>query len=389
MAKIKINPEILHWAMERSEIEPEQIAQKVHVKPQKIQQWLSGQTFPTFSQLRTLAKVLYLPVGYFFLKKPPKLKPALADFRALPDTQKGKFSVDLQAVLEDALRKRDWYREWRMQQETEPLPFVGKFTPHAEIKEVVREIKNVLKIKDYPAEGTHSWSEHLRKLIDLAEKAGVLIFMRGVVGSNNKRPLNVQEFRGFTIVDNIAPIIFINAQDSIAGRIFTFAHEFAHLLTGTSGVSNPEMTPAAITKDLEEIEVYCNQVAAEFLVPEPMMRAFWDNRNTTIKNVENIANIFKVSSFVALYRSYDLKFIEYQDLLEIYQVLEQNIKIEKDKTGGGDFYRTFLNRNSKRFVRELVFAVAEEQTLYLEASKLLNVKPSTLDKIRDHLVLEE
>lgn len=388
MAKMKINPAIINWAIDRLEMLPEQLAQKVHVKPEKIKQWMSGKDYPTFNQLRMLAKSLYIPVGYFFLKQPPQIKPAIADFRTLPNTQKGKFSIDLQSVLEDALRKRDWYRQWRMQQGAEPLPFVGKFKPGEDIQKVVQMIKIVLKIKDYSAEGTNSWSDHLKKLVNRGEKAGVLVFMRGVVGSNNKRTLSVEEFRGFTIVDRFAPIIFINAQDSIAGRIFTFVHEFAHLLTGTSGVSNPEITPDAFTENQEEIETFCNKVAAEFLLPARMMQSFWNDRNDTIQNIEMLAQTFKVSNFVALYRSYHLHFIDYKAFNESYRILEQKVKVEKDKSSGGDFYRTFLNRNSRRFVQELFLAVSEEQTGYMEASRLLSVKPSTLDKLKDHLMFE-
>lgn len=43
-------------------------------------------------------------------------------------------------------------------------------------------------------------------------------------------PLCVDEFCGFALADSFAPVIFINARDNMARRIFTFAHKLACLL---------------------------------------------------------------------------------------------------------------------------------------------------------------
>ncbi len=40
----------------------------------------------------------------------------------------------------------------------------------------------------------------------------------GVVGSNTRRKLDIEEFRGFMLYDEYAPLIFINANDSISGK---------------------------------------------------------------------------------------------------------------------------------------------------------------------------
>ena len=230
MSQMAINTAIVRWARERIDLPLPLLAKKMGTKPNNIYAWESGEKQPTFRQLRLLAKYLFIPLGYFFLKEPPQVAPLLPDFRTLPENQRGKFGIDLQEVIEDTLRKRDWYREWRVQQGAESLPFIGKFSVHDNTVKIAEDIRQVLQIAEFPLKNTKSWSHHLSNLTSGIENIGILVFQRGVVGSNNTRPLNVDEFRGFAIADPYAPIIVINSKDSTAARIFTLAHELAHAL---------------------------------------------------------------------------------------------------------------------------------------------------------------
>lgn len=61
---------------------------------------------------------------------------------------------------------------------------------------------------------------------------GVFVVMNGVVNNNNKRKLDVTEFRGFVLHDEYAPFVFINNNDAVSGKIFTLIHEIARILLG-------------------------------------------------------------------------------------------------------------------------------------------------------------
>lgn len=118
MTQAKINPAILRWARGRLQLTEAEIARKVGLKkkPERVQAWEQGEAFPTFRQAQELARALRIPFGYLFLSRPPLTTLPIADFRTLPEAQRGKFSPELEDVLNDARRKRDWLRKRRIQE---------------------------------------------------------------------------------------------------------------------------------------------------------------------------------------------------------------------------------------------------------------------------------
>ena len=94
--------------------------------------------------------------------------------------------------------------------------------------------ENILPAKKYIDLDEFWYTEHRDKdsafkyLRQKLEDKGVIVMQSGVVGSNNRHRLNVNEFRGFLLYDDIAPLIFINSRDSKAGKIFTLIHEYIH-----------------------------------------------------------------------------------------------------------------------------------------------------------------
>jgi Zn-dependent peptidase ImmA (M78 family) len=240
------------------------------------------------------------------------------------------------------------------------------------VENIANDIRQRLSLAVDQRRSLPSWKEALSQMIEKAEELGVLVMASSIVGSNTHRKLLVDEFRGFVLVDEYAPLVFLNSSDSKAAQMFTLAHELAHVWLGESGVldSGPDQFSS------KQVEKWCNQVAAELLVPaEDLMREFKEAESSLLDSLPKLAKYFKVSSLVILRRLLDLHVINEGLFWHVYrQELQKIKKVSGD--GGGDFYRTLGVRTGKRFTRAILSSALEGQTLFHEASRLLGVKKS-------------
>ncbi|MCE5294477.1 MAG: XRE family transcriptional regulator [Chlamydiales bacterium] len=382
MADVAISPDVFRWATRRAGLANAELAKRMNVKVEKIHDWEAGNTFPTIRQTERLAKALRVPLGYLFLSQPPIMEIPISDFRTLPNKENLFISIDLQEVIYDAQRKSDWYKEWRIEEGLEPYEFVGKYSVDNTIGDVVQDLRRELNIPEGFAGGLHSWSEHLNQLVNRVEDKGILVLQSGIVGNNTHRKLSVNEFRGFSIADDYAPLIFINAQDAITARIFTLVHELTHIWIGEGGISDPDYFKKG--HPLKKIETFCNKVAAEFLIPGNLLEKQWNRKIGAIENTETLCRKFFVSQESVLQRAYNLGLISDEDFTETLSYIQSNQNnIKKD--GGGNYYRNLITRNSKRFTQDVLYAVRSNRLTYIAAARLLNTQPDKLSKIMEIL----
>lgn len=132
-------------------------------------------------------------------------------------------------LLNDILVKQEWFREYQLANGQPRRAFVGSRSLNDQPVDVAEDIASVLGITGRLRQQASSWEHYLGLLIEKAESVGILEMKSSIVGSNTKRPLAVEAFRGFAISDDYAPLMFINTADAPPARLFTLAHELAHL----------------------------------------------------------------------------------------------------------------------------------------------------------------
>lgn len=377
MNRVGIEPDLLRWARERSGKSTDDLRRRFP----RLEEWERGSLLPTFRQLEDFAKATHTPIGFLFLTEPPKEELPLPDFRTVGSVSISRPSPALLDTIYLCQQRQEWYREEARIAGEPPLEFVGSVDTSADPPVVAGELGRALGFDVEHRRQLSTWSEALRQFIAQADGLGVLVMVSGIVGSNTHRQLDPSEFRGFTLVDPVAPLVFINGADTKAAQMYTLAHELCHVWLGESGVSN---APAESDPD-HRVELWCNQVAAELLAPAELVRAEFDPIGDLSEEVQELARRCKVSRLVAIRRLHDVGALGWAEFRAAYR--EELARLEAlPPRSGGDAVRNVSARAGKRLTRALIASALEGRTSYTEAYRLLGVrKQSSFERIAESL----
>ena len=360
--RVEINPGLFQWAIARSGDR----GPYLYGKFPKLEDWESGKAQPTLKQLEDFAKAAYVPVGYLFLPEPPEEKLPIPDLRTVQGKGVTRPSPDLLDVIYLCQRRQAWYQDYAESIGEDSKDFVGSAKLSQSAVRVAGDMRQKLDFSIVERRALSSWEEALRRFIEQAEHIGILVMVSGVVGSNNKRSLDPDEFRGFALSDEVAPLVFINGADTKAAQMFTLAHELAHIWLGQSALG--DTAPAAT----HNVEIWCNRVAAELLVPLADLKTELGKMDPA-QAVAHLARAFKVSTLVILRRLLDASELSRPAFEKAYAAELARLIPKEDKPSGGNFYLTQGVRLSKRFARAIIISTLEGQTLYRDAFQMLGI----------------
>jgi Zn-dependent peptidase ImmA (M78 family) len=372
MSKVAVKSDLISWARKRSSVTRNALLKRFP----KFREWERGEAQPTLRQLERLAKTTSTPLGYFFLPEPPDDRLPIPDFRTVPGAQARRPSPNLLETIQTMQQRQGWMRDFLIEQGEETLTFVASVTMQDDSDQVAARIRAALSLEENWARLEPTWTDALKVLREAIEAIGVLVMVNGIVGNNTRRKLDVNEFRGFVLVDDYAPLVFVNGVDARAAQMFTLAHELAHLWLGRGGVFNFEdLQPAN-----NEVELFCNRVAAEFLVPAQDLRRQWREAGPADEPFQFLARHFKVSPLVAARRALDLGLIARREFFEFYREYQEDERRQKRKSSGGDFYATQGMRIGERFAHAVIRAVKEGRLLYRDAYRLTGLHGKVFDR---------
>ena len=289
-----INPELLKWARESAAITVSLAAEKIKTKPDVLEDWENGKAQPTFKQLLTISHVYKRPLSLFYLSRIPNDFMPLRDYRRLPEVP-SPFNESPQLNLE--IRKAYYRRQIAI----ELMTMLEESFPNLQYRIDINKSPEILgeklrQLLDISIEEQISWKtdyEALNEWRKKLENLGVLVFQ--------SEKIEVTEMRGFTIADRPLPVIVVNKKDTPRGRIFSMLHELVHVLLGESSISGSDQVGYHLTSKEQEVEVFCNFVAATTLLPQSAfqtdeMLASYENRNEWNDDmVMEVAKRFNVS----------------------------------------------------------------------------------------------
>lgn len=362
--RVDVKPNLFNWALARSGVDNLVLRKSFP----KLDVWITGEVKPTLKQLENFAKATRTPVGYLFLVEPPEEQIPIPDYRTIAQQQIARPSANLLDTIYICQQRQEWYRDYALTNSLQPLEFVGSVDRRASAERVAQDIRDILSFNLNARYAMRTWEEALRSFIASADEIGIMVMCSGIVLNNTHRKLNPEEFRGFALTDKLAPLVFINGADTKSAQMFTLAHEIAHLWLGETALSSADIGG----DEDQDIERWCNAVAAELLVP----LAIFENelRDENLPDALNrLARRFKVSTLVILRRMLDSNYLTSGEYATAYAV-ELARLLALAGGSGGNFYLSQPYKLSKRFARALVASTLEGQTLYRDALRMLGVK---------------
>lgn len=377
-ATLQLSVDTLSWAAAANGFSLPDFAHSLYKTEQTASNIAQGQL--TVEQLKKFSEKAKVPFGFLFLDKPPKdylPDTSFVDFRTV--NHQKPFSADFKKTLRDIEHKQTWYKNYLVSIDANKLAFVGKFSKNKLVANdiVANDIREVLNIDNLTAKNA---DEYLIGLSEACEKNGILIFKNSIVINATRKPLNVQEFRGFVITDEYAPCIFINSADSKNANIFTLAHELAHVWLGESGVSDTALNSN------HQSEAKCNAIAALVLVPTSEFIQLWDASNDNARTkIKQLNTHFKVSELVIARTALTHLKISRDLYNQISEETEKAWKANKEKfkeSEGGPPPKAMVRiRNSKTITNKVVELVKSNKMMPSEASVLLNKSAAMIDSL--------
>ena len=370
---VAVTQSVLAWALQRADRSYEETVKKFP----KLGDWMSGDALPSLRELEKFASFTHVSLGALIMPEPPDEALPIADMRTRGSKVIERPSGNLLDTIDRYQQFQDWYHDYAREQGAQKLPFLGSVSTQDNPHMVAHRVRELLLLDQITATTPEQWR---RDIVKALEDVGVLVMMSGIVGNNTHRPLSTDEFRGFSLYDDIAPLIFVNVADEpYCAQNFTLLHEFAHLLLGHSALSGGDRALGGTGE-----EAWCNRVAACVLLPDEALKAFGEA--TTVQDYRAAARRFGVSAEVALHRLYGVGRIGEKQYAALLEKVRADYSGDKRSSGGGNYYNTLTARLGRSFATAIVTSTLEGRTGFTESFRMIGThKREVFDKLARHL----
>lgn len=285
-----INPRVLAWAMDQSGVDDVELAFRCKTTPDVVQGWRTGDALPGKTEFRNLVARLRRPSAVYFLPSPPSEDPAIAAFRHPPGVEADRFLIDRELTFirtaERIQKVARWVRE-KVDQVPDAWPKLASLKP-ADAAHRARTFLDWTVDCQFKAGSNSQVANDLRQRI---EDRGAFVL---------QLQLTQEGCRGFSLEDEVAPVVAVNSAYTVPARIFSMVHEVGHLVLHQ---------PAFCSRlaDTNKTERWCERFAAIFLMPEQEFGDYVENRFggalvADVDEVKTLANKFRVSLRAAAFR---------------------------------------------------------------------------------------
>lgn len=376
-----VKPELIRWVREDAGLSIEDVARKTGTKETTVRRWEDGIAKPTIRQLRLLSNAAKRPLAIFYLDEPPRKFSALKDFRRFPGGFISDPSPELRLAIRLASERRQIALELAEELHETPEGLSISALIAEPVVDVARRIRDFLGITLKEQGNWRGNYDALNAWREAIQKHGILVFQAPGV--------EIEEMRGFSLSESLMPVIVLNVKDAPNGRVFTLIHEFCHLLLreGEGGICDLQNSQSQSEKS--QIEVFCNAVAGETLVPtaallqSQIVLQHDSGTNWNEAQLKQLAKDFSVSREVVLRRLLDSQMISslgYESHIKsIHREYLQKSGIRKG--GFAPPPSKALSQLGRKFIRLVLVSCYQEKISTSDVTEYLGVKFKHLGKI--------
>jgi Zn-dependent peptidase ImmA (M78 family)/transcriptional regulator with XRE-family HTH domain len=378
---------VLAWARKSAGLDQARAAKKLGIAESRLAEFESGDLAPTITQLRNMATAYKRPLAVLLLPVPPLDFQPIRDFRRTGQAG-DDWSPALHGEFKRALSQREVIIELS---EIAPAsvpasPDSLRMADDASAQSVGSALRSWVGMDDWPRSAWRTPAALVNRAIEAVEDRGVLVVQASGIA--------ISEMRGFSVSEWPYPVIVLNASDWPRPKLFTLFHELAHLTRNAGGVCDlHEPGLSAPTTEVDNVEHFCNQVAAEALMPQDRILALGlvRDRDWTPDDLYNYGNRFGASAEAFLLRLVSLQLASWDaywaikpDLDERYEeAREAERKRVRSTPGGPSFYTLKARDLGHGYVNSVIEAYNSRAIRSYDAADYLDVQYHQIPKLSE------
>jgi Zn-dependent peptidase ImmA (M78 family) len=374
---IPITPSVLRWAIRESGYDEADLADEIGVELRHLRDWQEGDSQPSKTQFDLLVAKLKRPTALFFLPREPDSHTPTVKFRRPHGSNRVKANPKELRFLREAARVQATIA-WSLREldsVPDPLPLIA---PSTSVETAAKKIRDFL-VTGHQSESVYSTDSQMQRAWrDRIESKGTLVFLL---------PLGRDSVRGFSLYDEVAPLLAVNTHWDYRPRVFSMLHELSHLVSRTSSAC-VESFDHRLPEEDDQIERWCEGVASAVLLPSEQLGEFLrtalpltsTGRVNTLEQLYKVANHFRTSARATAIRLINKGLATWN----LYRQIPKSKEEKHGGGGGGGRTRPEIREDEygKRALSVFARAVDEGLLTGADASGFLKISDIDLDAVR-------
>ncbi len=369
---LPITPEVVKWARARAGFSLDEAKEILS----NIDKWESGIESPTYPQLETMSDKFKVPIAVFFFPQPPNVPHISESFRTLPEQEFERLPPRIQYLV----RKAKVFQLNLAELEPNGNPAKRQIVKdlsgqsQSQFTALAQAVRNYIGVSIEEQISWTSTEDALTKWRAALLAVGVYVF---------KDQFKHPGYSGFCLYDREFPLVYVNNSCAKSRQIFTLFHELAHLLFETSGI-DPTADDFAerYSPRGKQIEVECNQFAAEFLLPAKIFENAVAGLSPSEETATRIASKFHISRESVFRRFLDRRWIS----KAAYDSAAKRWNEERGTGSGGNYYNTKFAYLGREYIGTVFSQYYTNKIDETQAAEFLDVKPKALSGLEARLL---